>query len=150
MLDLLWATAPRAQVPSRSASLSLRPFASPMNELVVLATTCSRCGEPLPHGEEVCPVCDSREPPAVVQPGGNSALPVPAEPGPVVGLTCLDNRWLVVGLLLPAIRNLYVVRINPGWGFWLCMLSLCAVALITWMQSIDERKGGSGYGENTA
>jgi len=73
-----------------------------MNELVVLATTCSRCGEPLPHGEEVCPVCDSREPPAVVQPGGNSALPVPAEPGPVVGLTCLDNRWLVVGLLLVA------------------------------------------------
>ena len=52
--------------------------------------------------------------------------------------------------LMPAIRNLYVVRINPGWGFWLCMLSLCAVALITWMQSIDERKGGSGYGENTA
>ena len=73
-----------------------------MNELVVLATTCSRCGEPRPHGSEVCPDCNSRELPTVVRPGGNCGPPVPAERGPAVGLACLDNRWLVAGLLLVA------------------------------------------------
>lgn len=73
-----------------------------MNELLVLATTCDRCGEPLPHGAEVCPECNSRELAMLLPPGGNGKPPVPAERGPVVGLTCLDNRWLVVGLLLVA------------------------------------------------
>ena len=73
-----------------------------MNELVVLARICSRCGEPLPHGADLCPDCDSRDLPTVVPPGGNCGLPVPAERGPAVGLACLDNRWLVAGLLLVA------------------------------------------------
>ena len=40
--------------------------------------------------------------------------------------------------LMPAIRNLYVKPVGLGWGFWLCMLSLCAFALIVWLQRFND------------
>jgi len=81
---------------------SLCALGSPMNELVVQATTCVHCGEPLPHGAEVCPDCDSHELATLAPPSANGRPPLPAQRGAVVGLACFDNRWLVVGLLLVA------------------------------------------------
>lgn len=42
--------------------------------------------------------------------------------------------------LMPAIRNLYVTHVNLGWGFWLCMLGFCALALVTWAQFSASRE----------
>ena len=42
--------------------------------------------------------------------------------------------------LIPAIRNLYVKPVGLGWGFWLCMLSLCAFALIVWLQRLSDNE----------
>jgi len=101
MLDLRWAGR-LADPHALRVTFSLRSIASPMNELVVPATTCPHCGEPLPHGAEVCPDCDSHEPATRAAPSANGRPPPPAERGAVVGLACFDNRWLVVGLLLVA------------------------------------------------
>lgn len=44
--------------------------------------------------------------------------------------------------LLPALRTLHAVQVNPGWGFWLCTFSFGVMALAMWLQGIGERKEG--------
>jgi len=38
--------------------------------------------------------------------------------------------------LLPALRALYRTPLNPGWGFWVCMIGLCSMAVLIWMPNL--------------
>ena len=73
-----------------------------MNTLVVVSEVCSRCGRSLPDGSGFCSHCDSPPVSKAVLLGSNCGQPIPADRPPTVGLACLDNRWMVVGLLLVA------------------------------------------------
>lgn len=73
-----------------------------MNELVVVNEVCSRCARPLCDGSGLCPDCDAPPLPATILPDGSPGQLKPGGPGTTVGLACLDNRWLVVALLLVA------------------------------------------------
>lgn len=48
---------------------------------------------------------------------------------------------ITLNRLLPALSNLHASNISPGWGFWLCIGSMSALALIIWAQAIQDRKG---------
>ena len=71
-----------------------------MNELVVADEVCIRCGRAGAETSGLCPECATQLLPATPPPENDCRQPVPVDRPPVVGLACLDNRWLVAALVL--------------------------------------------------